>query len=411
MRPRIILGRGFGDEGKGLAVDHFARQAESEGRPCLVVRFNGGAQAGHTVDLPDGRRFVFHQLSSGSFRGADTLWADAFLPDLYKLQEELDAFRALHRREPRLFAFGGCRCVIPDDVLLNMALERSRGAARHGSCGMGINEAVQRSAQPEFRLTLTEVLGMGAGSLAARLSRLREGRSLPRLRELGLSPDRIGEFGELLQNENVLRNAAEEMCRGADRIRLIRPEAARTYDALILEGAQGLLLDENCTAFAPHLTSSRTGLFHPLQLRTLLFPREVPEVVYVTRTYVTRHGAGPLPHEAGFDPLRRALHDRTNLPNEWQGSLRYACHGAPEEFLAPILGDLAGSGLEPSLMLTHLDETGGRVCTVLGDLPLAQWLDRYEIRRRFERVYLSPTPFSEDVRPLDPAEPLAATHY
>ena len=62
MKIIAIIGKSFGDEGKGLTTDYYARQAQQEGKPCLAVRHNGGAQAGHTVELPH-RRFVFHQLS------------------------------------------------------------------------------------------------------------------------------------------------------------------------------------------------------------------------------------------------------------------------------------------------------------------------------------------------------------
>ena len=77
-----VIGAAFGDEGKGLAADLLCRRAPG----ALVVRHNGGAQAGHTVHAGT-KRFVFHQLSAGSFRGADTFWAGTFLPDLYKLPE------------------------------------------------------------------------------------------------------------------------------------------------------------------------------------------------------------------------------------------------------------------------------------------------------------------------------------
>ena len=74
-----VIGNNYGDEGKGLAVDYLTLSGHN-----LVVRHNGGAQAGHTVDKED-RRFVFHELSSGSFNGADTYWASTFLPDLYNI--------------------------------------------------------------------------------------------------------------------------------------------------------------------------------------------------------------------------------------------------------------------------------------------------------------------------------------
>ena len=61
---KAIIGANFGDEGKGLAINHFSREGKN-----LVVRHNGGAQSGHTVER-DGKKFVFHELSSGSFNGA-----------------------------------------------------------------------------------------------------------------------------------------------------------------------------------------------------------------------------------------------------------------------------------------------------------------------------------------------------
>ena len=292
MEAQIIIGKNFGDEGKGLATDYFARQAQQSGKPCLVVRHNGGAQAGHTVDRGTDR-FVFHQLSSGSFRGADTLWADSFLPDLYKLREEAEDFFALSGKRPRILSGGDCRCVVIDDVLLNMALETARGSNRHGSCGMGINEAVQRS-KTAFLLTLREVRGMTADALYRRLREIRSGYTAVRLKQTGL--DRLdSEYTSLLRNDNVLRNAAEGMCRSAALTETAAPSELSTFESVIFEGAQGLLLDENYLAYAPHLTTSRTGLQQPLALCRELFPAADCRAVYVTRTYVTRHGAGPCP--------------------------------------------------------------------------------------------------------------------
>ena len=64
---RVVIGAGWGDEGKGATVDRLVR-----GPDDVVVRFNGGAQAGHTVFAPDGRRHVFHHVGSGAFHGAAT---------------------------------------------------------------------------------------------------------------------------------------------------------------------------------------------------------------------------------------------------------------------------------------------------------------------------------------------------
>ena len=68
MKAIITVGLGFGDEGKGATVDYLARSLNAD----LVVRFCGGAQAGHNVQLPDGGRHTFAQFGAGTFAGART---------------------------------------------------------------------------------------------------------------------------------------------------------------------------------------------------------------------------------------------------------------------------------------------------------------------------------------------------
>jgi adenylosuccinate synthase len=179
------------------------------------------------VDLRE-RRFVFSQLSSGSFRGADTYWADSFMPDLYKLSAEAESFVESGGRLPNIYASEKCRCTCIIDVLLNMLLETSRGSARHGSCGMGINEAAVRSAT--FPLYLGDVLGMSASDLYSRLRELRRDYLPLRLRELSADLSKAGEYGEMLKSDDVLYNAAEAMCRNGRYVQLMPQERLRSYD-------------------------------------------------------------------------------------------------------------------------------------------------------------------------------------
>ncbi len=246
MKAHIVIGKNFGDEGKGLATDCFAKLAIKNGQSAIAVRFNGGAQAGHTVDTPCGR-FVFHELSSASFRKVDTYWAKDFLPDLYKLGEELDEFKALTGFAPSIIASPLCRIVTIDDVLLNMALESMRGEDRHGSCGMGIYEAVVRSEQ--HPLLLKDVKGISAEKLFNIFKELRSEYYPKRLEDLiaedcGLKAagGKENEFSELLKDENVIRNAAEGICRGAELVELKEHDYLSSFDEIIFEGAQGLLL-------------------------------------------------------------------------------------------------------------------------------------------------------------------------
>lgn len=398
MPATIVIGKNFGDEGKGLAADFFALQSSRAGHRAVCVRHNGGAQAGHTVDLRE-KRFVFSQLSSGSFRGADTWWADSFLPDLIKLPEETERFRSLGVPLPRLYASPQCRCTCPGDVLLNMLLETARGENRHGSCGMGINEAAVRS--EHFPLLLGEVAGMTAEQLFRRLLTLKNEYLPLRLAQLQTDLQSGGEYGELLQSEALLHNAAEEMARSAAGLVLREADFLCGYDDVLFEGAQGLLLDSEYTAFAPHLTASRTGLTEPARILKGL-PETLPaEVVYVTRTYVTRHGAGPLPHALPPERCPYLCCDRTNVPNPWQGTLRAAAHGNAAEFTEAVRSDLSAAGLSGaavSLFVTHLNETAGCFVTADGDIPQAQFCGEEALRSFFGKIYLSDSPFAEDVR-------------
>lgn len=403
MKIHIIVGKNYGDEGKGLAVDYFAERAKSRGEHALVIRHNGGAQAGHTVDRPAGR-FIFHQLSSGSFAGADTFWADTFLPDLYKVEEERQDFRGKFGLVPDILAQGNCRLVLIDDVLLNMAAETARGKHRHGSCGMGINEAVNRCENPEFALLLKEFVGQSAQESASLMGRIRREYLPMRLQKIGLSLSEAGEYGELLRDDGILLVVSEQMHRAAERIRLVDLGGQNfdfsPYGEILFEGAQGLLLDNDCREFYPYTTPSKTGCHNPVAFCRNYLSEEAPEMVYVTRSYVTRHGAGPLPCEITDEGFRGSIKDATNIPNDWQGTLRFAKHPDMEAFVKCMEADLADADIPHtrSLFVTHLNETGHKMLLEDGEVPVEEFLEKLRQRWPFSKRYLSDSMYGQDVR-------------
>ena len=213
---RAIIGKGFGDEGKGLAVDYFCGKVPG----TVVIKHNGGAQAGHTVE-PEGKRFVFHQLSAGSFCNADTFWADSYYPDLYKLGEEIDEFQTVGGMCPKIYCDPGTNVTLIDDVLINMLLELSRGDGRHGSCGMGINECDLRTGAG-FGITVKELLSSSATDIVKRAIDIRESYGKQRMSELGLSrhsaiSSEMTELFDALSSKTVIENAVEDMMRNAYR--------------------------------------------------------------------------------------------------------------------------------------------------------------------------------------------------
>jgi adenylosuccinate synthase len=135
MTIQLVLGLGFGDEGKGSLVDWLARRAKS---PPLVVRFNGGPQAQHHVVTDDGRVHCFAQLGSASFvDGSRTHLAHDMAVDPFALHAEIAEFAGPVdvTIDPR------CVVVTPWHAIVNRIRESLRGAGRHGTTGRGIREA------------------------------------------------------------------------------------------------------------------------------------------------------------------------------------------------------------------------------------------------------------------------------
>ena len=381
-RCTAVIGACFGDEGKGLVTDALC----AEGR-CAVVRHNGGAQAGHTV-VHGGKRFVFHQIGSGSFRGADTVWGENFLPDLYKLGEEYESFRNMSGIAPRIFACKDTKVTLIDDVLINMALETSRGEGRHGSCGMGINEADLRG-RAGFGVDMGWLKSHSAENLFHRMKEIRHGYGAVRLKVLGLDTDKLGEYGELLSDDNVLRSVAEQMQKNLELTDIAEDSHLARYDSIVFEGAQGLLLDSDNREYYPHVTASRTGLDEPLRF-CQKHGITLDSAVYVMRSYVTRHGAGLLPNECPPEKLGEISPDKTNVTNPWQGSIRYAPHRSPEYLLEAIRRDLNDRAPESvGLAVTHLNETGGMIRFSSGDIKAEDILTHSIFSSVFSIIYTS----------------------
>jgi adenylosuccinate synthase len=345
---RAVIGAAFGDEGKGLMTDYFARRHDSD--DVLVVRFNGGAQAGHTVEWSNGIRHVFHTYSSGTLAGAQTFLARGFLVNPLLWLEEFRELRALEGKTGKSFKF---RLLIDReapvstiyDMLLNRAIEKSRGEGRHGSCGAGIHETVLRSTRSHLRLLAGDLFE--PNRICAIVDAIRY-YAQQRAEALGLPEV------DWIDNSGLRDQFIRDCLFMTTHIDLTDSRELNAWPHVIFEGAQGLLLDANNKLFFPHVTCSRTGLTNVANLCREANIDDLA-VTYVTRSYLTRHGAGPLP---GHNPSL-SFEDRTNAENEWQGALRFAPMQAA--FLnSAINADLAGIGtdlhIRPGIAVTHRDQ-------------------------------------------------------
>lgn len=348
---KVVIGAGYGDEGKGLVCDALAA---SEGAEATVVRFNGGAQAGHTVTLDDGRRHVFHHVGSGAFAGAPTYLSRFFVANPILLAEELSELAALGVH-PRIAIDPAAPVTTPYDMMINQIAEQARGKERHGSCGLGFGETVERSLHPQFAFT-ADMLGKPDGVLAT-LRRIRSDWLPTRLAALGIhslsEADR-----ELIGSDAIAERWLADVAAFLDAVAIGRAAAMlRRAPSLIFEGAQGLMLDQHRGAF-PHVTRSNTGLRNVLALAPELDIDRL-DVTYVTRAYATRHGAGPLAHELPQAPHHQTAQE-TNIANPWQGRLRYGVLDLSilQHTIAGDLSDAAGAHITTShnLAVTCLDQ-------------------------------------------------------
>ena len=319
----LTVDLGFGDAGKGSIVDFLTRETAAH----TVVRYNGGAQAGHRVvtDGPDAQEHVFAQFGSGTLAGAATHLSRFMLVDPLAMEAE-----AAHLHSLGIDAFGrttidrGARIITPFQRAANRLKELARGAARHGSCGMGIGE------------TAADALALGertlrAGDLArpdVLVAKLRLLRKINRAKNDAIRhalPDDAAVAAELaiLTDADWLEWLIDAYGDFVQRAHIVAGDhlagLLRRPGTVIFEGAQGVLLDEH-RGFHPHTTWSNTTLRNAEQLLGEAGYAGAVRRVGITRAYATRHGAGPFVSEdAG---LTRALPDAANGFGAWQQGFR-----------------------------------------------------------------------------------------
>ncbi|UQZ89910.1 adenylosuccinate synthase [Deltaproteobacteria bacterium Smac51] len=366
---KIVLGANYGDEGKGLVVDYFASETEAK---TLVVRHSGGAQAGHTVVGPGGRHHIFHHVGAGALAGADTFLSRYFLSNPILFLQEYEALADL---PGRITVSPESLLTTPYDMIYNQMLEDLRGAGRHGSCGAGVAATMVRNKRdPRLHLKCGH-LAAGGKKLKARLEGVRSyyhdlfDRALA---DFDANAGQKLKYKSYLEDPVILADFIDDCYLYLSRVELAGAEFGgesehdllHKYDRLIFEGSQGLLLDQGHRNF-PHVTYANTGLRNAGELISGNYLDESAniEAVYVTRCYLTRHGAGPLPNELLEKPYPR-VEDRTNTHNRYQGSLRYAYLDL-DQLKESIENDLAGSAprnLDVSLAITCLDQLDDSFC-------------------------------------------------
>lgn len=317
---KIIIGANYGDEGKGLTARHFATKSDNS----IIVLDNGTAQRGHTVDYIDGSRHVFHHFGSAALDGVPTYYNSNFLIHPMEFRRE---WTELKGRVPRGFYAPDCFVITPFDMLIDHMTEDYiaviNGNREHGSCGFGSWCATDRIKKfggiPILDLKESEEKYRFYMDIIWK-------ECLAVLDDRKINIDKIPQYMPYFteaseRRKNVIENFKQDLrffCM------FNNPTAFdfiwKQKDCFVFEMGQGLGLDQNVDN--EWHTTSNTGVINPyLALKDK--DNFSAEVCYVSRTYLTRHGMGPLEENVKKKEINENMEDKTNVFNNFQGNLRY----------------------------------------------------------------------------------------
>lgn len=277
-RTVVVVGAQWGDEGKGKLVDVLAERAD------WVVRYQGGANAGHTVDLGD-VGFVLHQIPSGILhQGVRCAIGNGVVLDPDTLFTEIDGLVGDGIDvEGRLYVSERAHLVLPYHKLLDAESVHTQAL---GTTGRGIGPAYE-------------------DKIARRGVRVLDLRNRARLRDLVVAGTEranvlLGAMGsskrcDAEQTLALLDRAGARLLPLAEDVGLVIHRAIKSGAAVLLEGAQGSLLDVDHGTY-PYVTSSSTTSAGAA-VGVGIAPTTIDAVLGVVKAYTTRVGAGPLPTE------------------------------------------------------------------------------------------------------------------
>jgi adenylosuccinate synthase len=289
----VVIGSQWGDEGKGKIVDWLSKRAD------VVVRFQGGHNAGHTLVI-DGTTYKLSLLPSGVVRpGKLSIIGNGVVLDPWHLLEEIDELRrqGVHVGPDNLRVAENAPLILPLHRNLDRARETAAGAARIGTTGRGIGPAyedkVARRAVRLGDLADAAVVAEKLDVLLVHHNALLRGLGLPEVQR-----------GPLL---DALMAIAPSVLPYSDTVWKRLDEARRAGRRILFEGAQGTMLDIDHGTY-PFVTSSNT-LAGQAAAGSGLGPGALSYVLGITKAYTTRVGSGPFPTELE-DETGRLLGER-----------------------------------------------------------------------------------------------------
>lgn len=286
----VLLGLQWGDEGKGKIVDVLTPQYD------VVARFQGGPNAGHTLEF-GGKKFVLRSIPSGIFQGGqlNIIGNGVVLdPSLFK-GEAVDLEKAGYDLKKNLFISKKAHLILPTCRVLDAAYEAAKGDAKVGTTGKGIGP------------TYTDKVSRNGLRVGDILDNFEEKYAKAKARHEQILASMNYEY-DITEMEKEWLSAIEYL----KEFRLIDSEQMindliNEGKSILCEGAQGSMLDIDFGSY-PFVTSSNTvcaGACTGLGVA----PNKIGNVYGITKAYCTRVGAGPFPTEL-FDATGCEMRDR-----------------------------------------------------------------------------------------------------
>ena len=360
----IVIGTGFGDEGKGQAVHSLSNDQS------LVIRFSGGHQCGHTAVAKDGRKHIFSQFGAGTFQRAATYISQHCTVFPIAFLNEYKALLALEVQFKPYYVHPMAMLTTPYDLAFNRALSMITG---HGTCGVGFGTTLQRN-EEYYNLYVNDLKTPYVfDTKIAFIKRYYE----QKVRTLNMSSQ--------ITYESELEIAMETWHESLDFYRgfvtsAVIDEVANQYKDFVFEGSQGVLLDQHF-GFFPHVTRSNTTSQNAIDIiqNSILKGQQI-NTYYISRCYQTRHGNGPFPDEDSVKLIN--VETESNQENDWQGMFRTAHFDASLVEHAINCDRIYNLNSKKFLILTCLDQLADKDTFLkeLGDSDLLQLVDGVEMK-------------------------------
>lgn len=278
MTTTLVIGTQWGDEGKGKVVDYFSKDAD------YVVRFQGGANAGHTIKVGD-EVYKLHLTPSGVIQGKTGVIGNGVVIDPEILIKEMDELTK-RGKKPNLLISDRANIIMPYHKILDGAEEQSLGDKKIGTTKRGIgpcySDKYARRGIRAIDLTEKETLQKLLDRILPVKQKIIDIYGINQKLDAKQILETYHAYGKRLQKYMTTTH-------------IIFNDAIKKKKNILLEGAQGTMLDVDFGTY-PYTTSSHT-IAGGAAIGAGIGPRHIDDIIGIVKAYTTRVGEGPLPTE------------------------------------------------------------------------------------------------------------------